>query len=105
MELRSILKKKDEYTLNAALIIDSKPALGIIYAPAKDRLFFSYGKNNAFEISNGKTTRLNCEKKNKHKIIGLENSGTTPNEVLNIYEKYTKFLKKLKCPVLLNFVF
>ena len=42
---KDYIQKKDEYTLNAALIIDLKPAAGIIYAPAKDRLFFSYGKN------------------------------------------------------------
>ena len=62
---KDYIKKKDEYTLNAALIINSKPALGIIYAPEKDRLFFSYGKNLAFEINNGKKTNLNCKKK-KH---------------------------------------
>ena len=51
---KDYIDKKDEYTLNAALIIDLKPALGIVYAPAKDRLFYSYGKNLAFEINNGK---------------------------------------------------
>ena len=82
------IKKKDEYTLNAALIIDLKPALGLVYAPAKDRLFYSYGKNLAFEINNGKKVDLNCKKKHTSKIIGLENYGTTPNEVLDIYKKY-----------------
>ena len=85
---REYISKKDEYTLNAALIIDLKPAIGVVYAPAKDRLFYSYGKNHAFEINNGKTVKLNCQKKNTNKIIGLENTGTTPNEVLNIYKKY-----------------
>ena len=85
---KDYIKKKDEYTLNAALIIDLKPAIGIIYAPAKNRLFFSYGKNLAFEINNGKTVKLNCKKKNMSKIVGLENSGTTPNEILDIYKKY-----------------
>ena len=51
---KDYIKNKDEYTLNAALIIDLKPALGVIYAPKKDRLFYSYGPGNAFEISNGK---------------------------------------------------
>ena len=85
---REYISKKDEYTLNAALIIDLKPAIGVVYAPAKDRLFYSYGKNHAFEINNGKTLKLNCQKKNTNKIIGLENTGTTPNEVLNIYKEY-----------------
>ena len=82
------IKKKDEYTLNAALIIDLKPALGLVYAPAKDRLFYSYGKNLAFEINNGKKIDLNCKKKNISEIIGLESSRSTSNEVLKIYKKY-----------------
>jgi len=92
---RDYIKGKDEYTLNAALIIDLKPAAGIIYAPAKKRLFFSYGKNFAYEINDGKTIELKCHKKNKGKIIGLENSGNTPNEVLEIYRKY-KVTEKIK---------
>ena len=85
---REYIKKKDEYTLNAALIIDLKPAAGIIYAPAKDRLFFSYGKNLAYEIFKGRTKKLNCNKKNAGKIIGLEYYGNTPNGILNIHKKY-----------------
>jgi 3'(2'), 5'-bisphosphate nucleotidase len=99
---RDYIKKKDEYTLNAALIIDLKPAVGVIYAPAKDRLFFSYGKDLAFEINNGNTVKLNCQKKNKNKIIGLENAETTPNEVLNIYKKY-KVSQRLRMSSSLKF--
>ena len=85
---KEYIKKKDEYTLNAALIINSKPVVGIIYAPAKERLFFSYGKNLAFEMNNGKKTTLNCKKINTNKIIALANSDKTPSEVLDIYKKY-----------------
>ena len=81
------IKKKDEYTLNAALIINLRPAVGIIYAPKKERLFFSYGKNLAFEINNGKKTNLNCKKKNTNEVIALANSDKTPSEVLDIYKK------------------
>ena len=84
---KEYIKKKDEYTLNAALIINSKPVLGIIYAPAKERLFFSYGKNLAFEMNNGKKTTLNCRKVNTSEIIALVNSDKTPSEVLDIYKK------------------
>ena len=85
---KDYIKKKDEYTLNAALIIDCKPAIGIVYAPAKNRIFFSYGKDHAFEINNEKKIVLNCKKVNNNEIIGLENSGITPSEVLKIYRKY-----------------
>ena len=99
---RDYINKKDEYTLNAALIINFKPALGIIFAPAKDRLFFSYGKNLAFEINNGKKLILDCTKKNSNEIIGLENSRLTPIEVLNIYKKY-KVTKNIKMSSSLKF--
>ena len=99
---RDYIKKKDEYTLNAALIIDLKPAVGVIYAPAKARLFFSYGKDLAFEINNGNTVKLNCQKKNTNEIIGLENAETTPNEVLNIYKKY-KVSERLRMSSSLKF--
>ena len=85
---RDYIKKKDEYTLNAALIINFKPAIGIVYAPEKDRLFFSYGKNLAFEISNKKKTILNCKKIHNNKIIALANSDNTPEEVLEIYKAH-----------------
>ena len=61
---KAYIKKKDEYTLNAALIINLKLAVGIIYAPEKDRLFFSYGKCLAFEVNNGEKKILNCKKIN-----------------------------------------
>ncbi len=99
---RDYINKKDEYTLNAALIINLKPALGIVYAPAKERLFFSYGKNLAFEINSGKKTSLNCKKINADEIIGLENSGNTPEEILNIYKK-NKVSKKIKMSSSLKF--
>ena len=99
---RDYIKKRDEYTLNASLIIDLKPAIGVVYAPAKNRLFFSYGKNLAFEINNGEKKFLNCKKVNTKEIIGLENSGDTPNEILEIYKKY-KVSKKIKMSSSLKF--
>ena len=62
----------------------------------KDRLFFSYGKNLAFEINNGKKNNLNCKKKILNEIIALVNSDKTPNEVLKIFIKNIKFQKIVK---------
>ena len=40
---RDYINNRDEFTLNAALILDNKtPAIGIITAPAKKRIFYSY---------------------------------------------------------------
>ena len=85
---KDYIKNKDEYTLNASLIVNLNPVVGLVYAPAKDRLFFSYGKNLAFEISNGERKALSCKKINNEEIIALANSDKTPKEILNIYKKY-----------------
>ena len=37
---RDYINNRDEFTLNAALIINKKPAIGIITVPAKKRIFF-----------------------------------------------------------------
>ena len=96
------IQKREEYTLNAALIIDLKPVIGIINAPAKNRLFFSYGNGYAFEQNSGKKTSLKCEKKIFPKIIGLENSGNTPKEILDIYKKHS-VTEKIKMSSSLKF--
>ena len=48
----------DEFTINAGLIIDNKPVAGLINAPAKKRMFYSYGDNLAFELKNGDNIKL-----------------------------------------------
>ena len=60
---------KDEFTLNAALIINKKPKIGIIYAPAKKRLFYTYGNGSSFELINNKEIKIKCEKKTKNNQI------------------------------------
>ena len=99
---KEYIKKGEEYTLNAALILNLKPKIGIIYAPAKDRLFYSYGRGFSFEIRNKKKTKLNCKKKNKDKIIGLENSANTPDEIINIYRTF-KVSEKIRMSSSLKF--
>ena len=44
------INNKDEFTLNAALILNKKPELGIIYAPAKKRLFYTHAPKPLFRI-------------------------------------------------------
>ena len=85
---KEYIKKNDEYTLNAALIVNLKPAIGVVYAPEKDRLFFSYGKGHAYEIYNGKKVTLNCKKLNTKEIIALVNSDKTHKDIIDIHKKY-----------------
>ena len=59
------INNKDEFTINAGLIINNKPEVGIIYAPAKKRMFYSFHQGKCFEISNNKEKILNCNKISK----------------------------------------
>ena len=40
---KEYISGKDEYTLNAALIIDKIPSIGLVGAPKKKQLFYSHG--------------------------------------------------------------
>ena len=79
----------DEFTINAGLIINNKPAAGLIYAPAKKRMFYSYGENFAFELINEKPVKLNCEKKfDKNEIKFVTYSNKIKPEIEKIHKKY-----------------
>ena len=60
---KEYINNEDEFTLNASLIIDLKPVIGVIYAPAKKRLFYSYGNGCSFERFEQKKIQLECKKK------------------------------------------
>ena len=86
----------DEFTINAGLIINNKPAAGLIYAPAKKRMFYSYGENCAFELINERPVKLNCEKKiNKNEIKFVSYSNKIKPEIEKIHKKYNvkKFVR------------
>ena len=96
------INNKDEFTLNAALIIDRKPELGIVNAPAKKRLFFTYEEGFSYEISNQKKIRINCEKKtNAKQIKAVSYSQNLKPVIADLHKKflvtqYTKMKSSLK---------
>ena len=78
----------DEFTINAGLIIDKQPVAGLIYAPAKKRMFYSYGNNFAFELIDGKPVKLN--KKNnfdKNRIKFVSYSKKIKPEIEKIHKE------------------
>ena len=96
---KEYISGKDDYTLNAGLIVNKLPALGIIGVPKKNRIFYSYGKGNSYIIEKNKTTLINCVKRTpKNQIICLTNDINPPS---NILEKLKEFgmtsFKKLSC--------
>ena len=77
----------EEFTINAGLIINNKPVAGLINAPAKKRMFYSYGEESAFELSNGKTTNLsNKSIDNNRPIKFISYSNKIKPEIQKIYQ-------------------
>ena len=78
----------DEFTINAGLILNKEPAAGLIYAPAKKRMFYSFGESSAFELINGESIKLECKKNfNKDKIKFVSYSNKIKPEINEIYKK------------------
>ena len=78
----------DEFTINAGLIIQKKPAAGLIYAPAKNRMFYSYGDDLSFELISGKPNKLDNSKNfNKDEIKFVSYSNKIKPEINEIYKK------------------
>ena len=68
----------DEFTINA----------GLIYAPAKNRMFFSYGNNSSFELINGKQIKLGQSNNfNKDEIKFVSYSNKLKPEIETIHKK------------------
>ena len=66
----------EEFTINAGLIVDNTPVAGLIFAPAKNRMFYSYGDNFAYEIINGENIKLGSSKNfdiNSIKFVSYSN--------------------------------
>ena len=84
---KEYISGKDEYTLNAALVIDKKPVIGLVGVPKKDQLFYSYGVGKSFVKNNKFKEMINCKKKTKRDKIIAVSSTNKPSETI---------MKKLK---------
>mgnify|MGYP001346360333 CR=1 FL=1 len=86
---REYIKGKDEYTLNAALIINKVPVIGLVGVPKKKQLFFSYNPNESYLIENNNIKKINCEKKQpKNKIVALSSVEKPSREISKVLEEY-----------------
>ena len=80
---------RDEYTLNAALVIDTIPVLGVVGVPKKNRLFYSYAPGESYLIESGKTKKINGQKKqHKGKIVALSSAFKPSDIILNKLKEF-----------------
>ena len=92
----------DEFTINAGLILNREPAAGLICAPAKNRMFYSYGDDQAYELVDGKEIKLDGSRNfNKDQIKFVSYSNKIRPEIQKIHERlnvkeYTRMKSSLK---------
>ena len=80
---------KNEYTLNAALVINTVPVLGLVGVPKKNRLFYSFGPGESYLIEKNSIKKLDCSKKQpKGKIVAISSIGKPSNIVLNKLKEF-----------------
>ena len=86
---REYIAGKDEYTLNAALVVNTIPVLGVVGVPKKNRLFYSYAPGESYLIESRKTKKINCQKKQpKGKIVALSSALKPSDIILNKLKEY-----------------
>ena len=92
----------EEFTINAGLIINNKPVAGLINAPAKKRMFYSYGKGKSFEFTNNETINLSeLSSKRTEPLNFISYSNKIKPEIQKIYDelgvkKHTRMKSSLK---------
>ena len=85
---RDYINNRDEFTLNAALILNKKPVIGIITAPARKRVFYSYGLSNSYELVHGQKKSLIDKQKVYEELTAVSYSSELKPEILQIHKKY-----------------
>jgi len=86
---KEYLAGKDEYTINAALIEEKKPIMGLVGVPRKNRIFYSYGANESYLLENNIIKKNNCVKKNPSgKIIALSSVANPSADIQKKLKEY-----------------
>jgi 3'(2'), 5'-bisphosphate nucleotidase len=85
---RDYINNKDEFTLNASLILNKNPVIGIITAPAKKRIFYSYAMSNSYELINNKEIELINKKKKYKEMKAVSYSTELRSDIMEIHKKY-----------------
>ena len=91
----------DEFTINAGLIINKSVAAGIIYAPAKNRMFYTFGNDISYELNNDVEKVLNNKKIDKDNIKAVSYSNNLNSDILELHKKlnvkeYVKMKSSIK---------
>ena len=107
---KEFIEKNDEFTVNIALINKNKPEIGVIYAPAKNKIFFTDDDGKAYElevenyqneVNLNRSKRISVSKETKN-LIAITSRSHNNETTNNFLEKY-KIKEKIICGSSLKF--
>ncbi|MDD3645893.1 MAG: 3'(2'),5'-bisphosphate nucleotidase CysQ [Candidatus Gracilibacteria bacterium] len=81
---KDFINKTGEFSIMIGLVKNGKPIMGVVYAPAKNKLYYAQAGKGSFLEENGETIKLEINKKN-HKIL-ISRNHTTDKEFKLIEE-------------------
>lgn len=88
---KEFINRNGEFTVNIALIEDSSPVMGVVYAPVKKKLWYGLKNHGSFLINNKEKPIKISKKKPLDEIIKIVSSRSHAND-----KKLKKYLKKFK---------
>jgi 3'(2'), 5'-bisphosphate nucleotidase len=94
---KEFIKRNGEFTVNIALIHKNKPVLGVVYAPAKEILYYGGKEIGAYKIEKHKELKLLPKAINtKEKIKVVVSRSHLNKETENFIKLLSHFFKKIE---------
>lgn len=85
---KEFMQRNGQFTVNIALIVNKLPTLGVIYAPAKDELYYAEKEKGAFKKDgSGEIVKLMVNGKNDE-LVGVRSRSHAAPEEEELFSKY-----------------
>ena len=88
---REFIKRNNEFTINIALINNSKPILGVVYVPVTGVCYYASKDNGAFKIEPGKQPVKSTQ--NSHQKTSLLSQEAVPMETISKKNSFACLIK------------
>lgn len=100
---KEFIKRNGEFTVNIALIEDTMPVLGVIYAPAKGLMYFAQRGKGAYREEAGVQKRINAAEVKKGSAIKAVVSRSHPSPAIEGYLSSFKIESRVEAGSSLKF--
>jgi len=88
---KEFIKKRDEFTVNIALIKKNKPVLGVVYAPAINVLYYGGEGLGAYKVENGKKIKIKVKKNLSKKVVVVASKSHLNDETKGFIDKLKEY--------------